>query len=511
MVPTPCTGGEALRFDDASNPPTEGDTPELSAPTILLADDSPLVRRMLERLFTEAGFTVLTAQDGLEAVEKAFQQEIDVFVLDVTMPRMTGYQVCRILKSEVSTQASPVVLLTSHDQLTDRAWGHYAGADHYLTKDQDPARIVAFVNGLVQTPRAPTSPTERRAQVDVLARVNELLDRKLYETTLLSEIGKVARSLASFDETFATVMQRVAQAVDYAVGAFAFAEGEELEVILGLAHPVSPVVVERARAFVLDSVARHQGEARFTRIESHTVAIPAPERTVGRSRTDLERFEAFPVHSGGRLAGLLAVGGGAVRDLDPQGRQFLAEVASLGLTVLENSRLFARVRDLSTRDSLTGLLNHRYILDALGREFERATRYGDALSLLMLDVDHFKQVNDVHGHQAGDSVLRGLARLLGEQLRGSDTIGRYGGEEFAALLPRTGSVEACQTAERIRQRVAAHAFRGAGEDLKLTVSIGVTTYPSPTCAVPGDLVRLADLALYRAKGEGRNRVEVEPA
>ena len=145
-------------------------------------------------------------------------------------------------------------------------------------------------------------------------------------------------------------------------------------------------------------------------------------------------------------------------------------------------------------------------MDLVANEVGRVGRYEGGVSLAMVDIDKFKQINDAHGHQAGDVVLRDVARILRDTLRNVDSLGRYGGEEFAAILPHTDFKEALQTGERIRQAVAGHPFRIGPRELRVTVSVGVATYPSETVDSPGALVREADKALYRAKQAGRDRV-----
>src|SRR5262245_12495957 len=163
-----------------------------SPPKVLIADDSPLVLRMIEKIVSGAGFATVTARDGLEAVEKAMLEGVDLVVLDVNMPRMNGYQACRLLKSEEATRDVPVVILTSKDQAGDRFWGLETGADYYVTKDAEPHRILELVKNVLAEGRrrGPAPPDRAQASSDVLSRVNELLDRKLYEATILSEIGR---------------------------------------------------------------------------------------------------------------------------------------------------------------------------------------------------------------------------------------------------------------------------------------------------------------------------------
>ena len=177
----------------------------MSAPRVLVADDSPLVLRLIEKMLSSAGLGVITAKDGLEAVEKAFVEDVSLVILDVMMPRMNGYQACRLLKTEAATRHVPVVILTSRDQAGDRFWGLETGADYYITKDADPQKIVALVKDILAgeaAQRPARAADTQRDSVDILSRVNELLDRKLYELTILSEIGAVSKSIVNFDETF---------------------------------------------------------------------------------------------------------------------------------------------------------------------------------------------------------------------------------------------------------------------------------------------------------------------
>ncbi len=478
----------------------------MATPRVLIADDSPLVLRMIEKMLVGAGLEVITARDGLEAIERAVGGDVDLVILDVMMPRMNGYQACRLLKTEPSTKSIPVVILTSRDQAGDRFWGLETGADYYLTKDSEPARIVELVKNVLATsaPRRPPSGEGQRSELDILSRVNELLDRKLYEATILSEIGRVARSLVQFEETFSSVMALVARVVDFTVGAMAFVEDEELEIVLMLNRRAAPSVVEEAREKLLEAIVKERGGRGFLRVEARLFAPPGAVN--GAEETSLGAFSSFPVVTNSRLRGLLGVGGRAVARLDAETQVFLGQVANQAHIVMENSRLFERVRNLSIRDSLTDLFNHRHTIELVQHEYERVGRYQESFSILLADVDHFKRVNDELGHPVGDIVLRDLALLLRHRLRTVDAVGRYGGEEFVAILPHTTHEEARQTAERVRVAVEGHVFRVADRDLRITVSIGVATFPASGIDSPASLIRAADQGLYRAKQGGRNQV-----
>jgi diguanylate cyclase (GGDEF)-like protein len=300
-------------------------------------------------------------------------------------------------------------------------------------------------------------------------------------------------------------MSLVARVVDFTIGAMAFVDDDELEVLIFLHRRADAALVEEAKARLMEAVGRARGGAAFRQVRAR-LFTPAGQAPYGSEETSLQGFIALPVVTGERLSGLLAMGGKAVARLHPDTEAFLKQVANQAYIVTENSRLFDRVKNLSIRDSLTGLYNHRHSMELLAQEFERVARYEGSVSLLMIDIDHFKQINDASGHQAGDQVLREVARTLREGLRTVDALGRYGGEEFVAVLPHTPSVEALATAERLRRAVAEADLSSGGKPIRATISVGVASCPAPGMDAPGDLVRAADKALYAAKQAGRNRV-----
>jgi diguanylate cyclase (GGDEF)-like protein len=187
--------------------------------------------------------------------------------------------------------------------------------------------------------------------------------------------------------------------------------------------------------------------------------------------------------------------------------ELLAKMAELDRA---NRELLERKRELeglSRTDPLTGLFNRRYFEERYAGEFERSRRYRSALACLMIDIDHFKGLNDGHGHAFGDEVLRDVAATIRRTLRDVDLVARYGGEEFVALLPETGLEDGRRAAERVREAVAAREYLAPGDRrVTITASFGVAAHPAPGIASREDLLRAADEALYRAKAGGRNRV-----
>jgi diguanylate cyclase (GGDEF)-like protein len=196
----------------------------------------------------------------------------------------------------------------------------------------------------------------------------------------------------------------------------------------------------------------------------------------------------------------------ALRDLNRTLEARVTErTQALAQEIADREQIEAQLRDLVIRDPLTGLYNRRELSRVLAEEVERAQRYRRPLALALIDLDHFKAVNDTYGHLAGDAVLRGVAALLGRQVRRTDRLARYGGEEFALLFPETSARHAFQVVEALRARIAETAFTAPApaQPIHLTVSAGVAgLYPRLETAE--QLVAAADTALYEAKQRGRN-------
>ena len=201
----------------------------------------------------------------------------------------------------------------------------------------------------------------------------------------------------------------------------------------------------------------------------------------------------------------------------PADLEFAQAVITAAVAVIQRAQIVestmadnARLEQLAQTDPLTQLLNRRALTERITAEMERALRYDSTMALLMIDLDHFKRVNDTYGHLVGDDVLRDVGQLLGDTIRTSDIVARYGGEEFLVLLPETDDAGAESFAERIREAIDRHPFASESvpEPLRLTASVGVAVYPAARIESVEDLFARADAALYRAKADGRNRVRM---
>jgi diguanylate cyclase (GGDEF)-like protein len=285
---------------------------------------------------------------------------------------------------------------------------------------------------------------------------------------------------------------------------------------LTLSSLVKDLGYDRAQAYLIDPVTNKIREnmsidfrGYFRTLEDFSSITPLFESLLTESKPSFltRKFSSqliayIPI----KKIGLLVIDNLFTRQtLTAYDLSFLGILADQLSTVIENSRLFERVEKLSITDSLTGLFNHRYFYERLNEEISRASRFGSTLSLIMLDIDHFKRFNDTFGHQAGDTVLSTVAHIIQDNIRAIDVASRYGGEEIAIILPGTDIEGAKIIADRIRQSIKGNTFHFNQQSTNISVSIGLVCYPVDS-TVKSDLVRKADLALYWVKNHGRDGV-----
>lgn len=221
----------------------------------------------------------------------------------------------------------------------------------------------------------------------------------------------------------------------------------------------------------------------------------------------IKSFVSVPIEIKGQVAGVINLGSASADFFVPQHAQRLMAFASQAAIAIENARLYERTHVLSITDPLTRLYNRRYFFENARIEFERIRRYGGTLSVMMMDIDHFKDLNDTFGHAKGDLVLNEIAQRIKSCIRTVDIAARYGGEEFVILMPETDLNKASQVAERVRQSVGGQPFVVDDTRVMVTLSLGVAEI-GPSHHLLDDLLKDADQALYAAKASGRNRVEI---
>jgi len=458
---------------------------------VLVVDDSLSVRSLLALRLRAQGYQVEEAEDGESGAEKAVASVPDLVVTDLHMKGISGVQLCRILRSDPVTAHVPVVLLTASGDKRSRFWARSAGAAAYVGKDKVD-ELVTLLPALLATAAASSATRATPERVSsgrrtIQERMSAILDAALFESVIAGEIRVLASS------------------------------GEHVRLFEGLATLVSDVLTYRWMALASERpfppLMVHAPPGMAESIEPAVrAALGAPADRAIHLLTD-ERTatagghppETWPILFGGNVVGRLALAPGA-RGLSREDKRTLALVANELGGPMQMCALYEDAQRLATMDALTGLLNRRAFLDAVDRERARADRHALPFSLMLLDLDHFKAVNDSRGHAAGDAVLKGTARVLLGVARRSDIVARWGGEEFVVALPQTGEAGARIAAERVRRAIAEAQHIGPnGEALRVTASIGVSS-AEDTWAVE-TIIAAADTAMYSAKARGRNRVE----
>jgi two-component system cell cycle response regulator len=482
---------------------------DAKANRILVVDDSEITRAILARTLRHAGFEVLEARDGAEGALKALRERPTVVVTDLEMPTMDGFPLLRLLKADPLSSHIPVLILTSHGEAASRFWSLRTGADAYLTKDYRPQQLVTTVARLVAAseaagPRAQAAVEENGdslGPLDVLARVARQLDASLLQATLINSLLERGMAASDFHEASRAALEILGQVMDARCLAVAIAEAEAVTIETLLLEPIRQRDVDALRDLVVSQLEVPAGRPIEIQVEG-----PIGENHEGPA-LDLE--QAVSLQLAVREAqGLLTM---VPRDRERFSRAASGLVHALAghLTlILDNARLSQRLHEMSTRDGLTRQLNHRAIYERLTEELERARRYRYPLSVVLCDMDHFKEVNDTYGHLAGDAVLREGAAVLRSSLRSGDLLGRYGGEEFLAVLPQIDLEAARAAAERLRVGLEGLPVPlPTVPDVRITASFGVASLDElGATATSSLLVSLADRRLYEAKAAGRNCV-----
>ncbi|HMK89228.1 MAG TPA: PleD family two-component system response regulator [Methylocystis sp.] len=452
---------------------------------VLIVDDLLPNIKVLEARLTAEYFDVISATNGPDAIEICRAGRCDIVLLDVMMPGMDGFEVCQRLKADSTTAHLPVVMVTALDQPSDRVRGLTAGADDFLTKPVDEIALLARVRSLT---RLKMTLDELRARAMTSANLGL---RAVSELTS-SQMGANGRVLLVDDR--ASSSERIVSAL----------RGEQ-EVAVE-ADPQSALFRAAEEEFDLVIVALSLNGFDALRLCSQLRSL---ERTRALPILLLANSEERPRV----LRGLdLGVNDFVLRPIDRN--ELIARVR----TQIKRKRYVDKLRsnvqaafEFAVVDTLTGLNNRRFLDTHLAAALDHAAHFGRPLSLMIIDVDHFKAVNDTYGHDAGDEVLKALARRMRRVVRNADLVCRLGGEEFVIVMQDTPLPAACRIAERIRSAVQSEPFKidAAGTTIPVTTSIGLAERGGD--ANPDALLRRADKALYHSKNEGRNRVTASAA
>jgi len=453
---------------------------------VLVVDDIPANVKLLEAKLGAEYFEVVTAGSGPEALSVIEAEKPDIVLLDVMMPGMDGFEVCRRIKSNPASAHVPVVMVTALDQVSDRVQGLEAGADDFLTKPVNDVALFARVRSLVRLKTMVDELRLRQATGETMGLVEGS------ENILTEQPGR-GRILIVEDRDQSA--QRIAETLG---------RDHDVEIV-----PQTTEAAVRAKGGDYDLVI-----ASLSLDRQDGLRFCATLRSLEPTR----QTPILAIVDEGDVKRL-------VRALDIGVTDYLmrpverSELVARVQTQLRRKRYSDRLRhslqlslEMAITDQLTGLFNRRYMSRHLNTLIANANAMGKPVSFLILDIDFFKQVNDTYGHDVGDEVLREFANRISANVRGIDLACRYGGEEFVVVMPDTDLNFAYMVAERLRQAVADAPFRISADrgQLPVTISVGVTASEGSGDTADA-LLKRADQALYRAKRDGRNRVVADAA
>lgn len=447
---------------------------------VLVVDDNLPNVRLLEAKLAAEYFEVVTAMNGVDALEAVERSSPDIILLDVMMPGIDGIEVCKRIKANPLTLHIPVVMVTALDQPEDRVRGLEAGADDFLTKPVNDIALFSRVRSLV--------------------RLKMLTDELRHRSVSAGSLGLSGLDLLQSSSTQGRVLiveNRASQA-------------ERMRAALASIHQVT-IAENQQAALDLANGQPEPFELFVVNLDMEgvdTLRLCSQFKSLERTRQTPILIVVGPDDQPRLLRALdIGVNDYLVRPIDRQ--EFIARVN----TQVRRCRYAEQLRlsvqssmELAVRDPLTGLFNRRYMEICLAGLIENSVMQGRPVSILAIDVDNFKPVNDSHGHAVGDQVLQELAARMKLTVRGSDISCRTGGEEFVVVLPDTEIDTAEKIGERIRMSVSAERFNvGIEGGLGITISVGVACHKGAGGSV-GELLKRADEALYQGKREGRNRV-----
>jgi diguanylate cyclase (GGDEF)-like protein len=450
---------------------------------ILIVEDDGFFREVFCDLLREEGYEVDVAASGEEALAKLAGNDYHVVVTDLVMQGINGLDILSRVKQK--DPAIEVIMVTGHANMETAIFALKNGARDYLVK--------------------PINHDEFKHTVALCIEQRRLLDEN-QELKVLVNLFQVSQTIANcldLDRLNALVIDALAKEAGVSRGLGYYVDGTDnlvLKELRGFAETPGQTLADALLTRI-----NLKEEKTITSVLLDGLALPAIEPD-GES-ADLREAMLLFVRSKAGMFGLIILLNDPGREfpdgINYKSLHFLLDQSSLAY---ENAAHYTTARNLLYIDELTGLFNYRYLEVALERELKRAERYGSNLSVIFLDLDDFKRINDEHGHLIGSKVLREVGKLLKKSVREVDTVIRYGGDEYTVILIETGRTVATTVAERIRRSVESHAFlSNEGFNINITASLGFACFPDDTKSKV-ELLEFADQAMYRGKANGKNIV-----
>ena len=486
------------------------------APRIIVADRDPAVQQTLSWVLREHGYDVRGVMSCLAAVDAAREFAPDLMLLDAQLLEEGGAAQLTAFKGDPQWADLPVLVTSTRapEDVVEQALR--CGATDVVRKPLRSGELLARIGANLRNRSA--FDTTRRQLQSAESALAQAREEAQTGRTLMAIMREVSADLSS-EEIYHVLVRRVARAIGLFRCSVVLARPGETTAVIPAAfddptlrnmpldlekYPEVRVALEAGRPVLIPDMMVHPLFAELrTRWEREGTVVPT--RSV----------IALPFFVDRQQAGVFLLRRGAGEPpLDEEDVTFADAVVKAAVASIQRAHLLEsaradnlRLAALAQTDPLTQVLNRRALTDRLTSELDRARRYAHSVAVLMLDLDHFKLVNDTRGHLVGDGVLQDAAEILRSAVRSADFVARYGGEEFVVVLPETSIEGAMVFAERLRECVSVASFAGGpGVSLTLSVSIGVSLFPGPRITSVDDLLAAADAALYRAKRDGRNCV-----
>ncbi|MHA7901039.1 MAG: PleD family two-component system response regulator [Henriciella sp.] len=446
---------------------------------ILVVDDIEANRRLMQAKLEARYYSVALVSNGEAALKQATAEQPDIILLDIMMPGMDGFEVCRRLKSNLATRHIPVVMLTALTDIDDRLRGLEAGADDFLSKPIEDFALFARLEALM---RYNLVADELRSRGSSTNRPEHFSD---FEQEVIDRPSNIL--VIDQDDQNATRIVGALEAIGHTAQNWKDANASGLK-FKGLDLVLLALSGQKHDALKLCA---HLRTLRESKDFSIVVTCDPEDQHLGVEALRIGAYDIIYT---------------PLDMLELQARVRTQTRRKRYIDILR--RRVDRGLELSLVDHLTGLYNRRHMLERLQLWMRRSANSGKPVSIAAFDIDHFKAINDAHGHEAGDQVLKAFAERLRTNIRPKDIACRPGGEEFLIIMPETAADMAAVGAERIRHAIGSRPFRLERWDVEVsvTVSAGIASHYGED-GLLADLLHQADQALYLAKQNGRNRIE----
>ncbi|MCK5236382.1 MAG: diguanylate cyclase [Deltaproteobacteria bacterium] len=464
---------------------------------ILIVDDDALIVKMLTDILVSKGFDVRSISGGKNAVAEVKTWLPDLILLDLIMDDMDGVEVCKAIRALDISKRPSIVIISIKDEKKIIADALTIGADDFIVKPIDELELIARINAQLRISQFYSEIDEDKKNLehilDITTALSATLDTEEVLSTMVQKVAEVTGAVRS------SIVLIGRDNDGYVLVSNDNSDVKNLRIDLNK-YPEIKKVLEMKAPLSVENMTNNpiMGDVKdfITELEGMCVLV-------------------VPIVFNEEVLGTLFLRTArSGRGFNEKELNFCKIVANASYHAIKNAKLYEEIRDeketlreMAITDQLTGLYNHNYFYKRLEEEFERAVRYDTELTVLMMDIDDFKRINDNYGHRAGDKSLNEVATMIKKGVRKIDFVARYGGEEFAVILPHTPLKGALLEAERLRKLVSDHSYAGLLKE-KITISIGLASYPMTGIMNSGDFVNEADNALYEAKQSGKNCIRM---